>query len=309
MKSLAGAGAERHSINMKVSIRQLQVFDAVAATGSVTAAANRLNMSQSAASSALTDLQIILGRQLFAHAKGRPLQITDEGKRLRSTIRSVLCTIEDIEGDRDDAPLNGQLVLGATPMVAETILPQLCVGFMRNHPEVQIRVESQSTMDLFERLSRFELETAVIENFPDVPGVELTPWRTDEMVLIVAPDHRLARRQGLAIGDLAGERWCLREAASSECARLRYLMHEQIGQLRVAFESTSNWGIRDAVVAGGGIGCLSHEVVRTDLEQGRLVQLAVSGFSYTRALSLARPRKISRGRLVAAFDRYLIENA
>ena len=64
---------------MKITLRQLQVFDAVAALGSVTAAAARLNMSQSAASTALSDLQIVLQRPLFAHARGRPLQITDEG--------------------------------------------------------------------------------------------------------------------------------------------------------------------------------------------------------------------------------------
>lgn len=294
---------------MKVTIRQLQVFDAVAALGSVTAAATRLNMSQSAASSALTDLQIILGRQLFAHAKGRALRITDEGKRLRPIVRSVLGEIEDIEGDGDDAPLSGQLVLGATAMVAETVLPSLCVAFMRLHPGVQIRVESESTMDLFERLSRFDLETAIIENFPDVPGIELTPWKTDELLLIVAADHPLAGRGSLTIRDLAGERWCLREAASSETARLRYIMHEQIGQLQVAFESTSNWGVRDAVVAGGGIGCLSRELVRVDLEQGRLVRLAVTDFSYTRALSLARPKNIWRGRLVSTFDQFLLEHA
>lgn len=81
---------------MKVTIRQLQVFDAVATLGSVTAAATKLNMSQSAASGALTDLQIILGRPLFAHAKGRPLQITDEGKRLQSTVRSLLGMAADM---------------------------------------------------------------------------------------------------------------------------------------------------------------------------------------------------------------------
>jgi DNA-binding transcriptional LysR family regulator len=293
---------------MKVTIRQLQVFDAVAALGSVTAAAAKLGMSQSAASSALTDLQIILRRQLFAHAKGRPLHITDEGRRLRPIVRSVLGEIEDLEMDRDDAPLSGQLLVGATAMVAETVLPRACVAFMERHPSVKIRVESESTMDLFARLSRFELETAVIENFPDVPGVELTPWKTDEMLLVVAPDHHLASREKLTIRDLAGENWCLREAASSEVARLRYIMHEQIGQLPVAYESTSNWGVRDAVIAGGGVGCLSRESVQYDLEQGRLVRLLVSGFTYTRAISLARPKHIRRSRLASTFTTFLLEH-
>jgi DNA-binding transcriptional LysR family regulator len=206
---------------MKVTIRQMQVFDAVAALGSVTAAAARLGMSQSAASSALTDLQIILRRPLFAHAKGRSLQITDEGKRLRPIIRSLLSEIQGIERDDANAPLSGKLVIGATAMIAETVLPRLCVEFMQLHPGVEIQLEAGTVGDMFERLARFELETALIEIFPSVEGIELTPWRTDELVLVVAADHPLAARGNLAIKDLAGQSWCTREANSSTTSRLR----------------------------------------------------------------------------------------
>lgn len=302
----SGSGEEER---MKVSLRQLQVFDAVAALGSVTAAAAKLNMSQSAASSALTDLQIILRRTLFAHAKGRALQITDEGKRLRPIIRSILGEIEDIEKSSPDEPLSGKLVVGATAMIAETELPQLCVDFMRLHPGVQIRVEAESLGDLFERLARFELETALIEIFPDVEGIELTHWKTDELVLVVKSDHPLAKKRKLKVSDLKGMPWCLRESYSSVAARLRYMLHEELGQLPVAFESTSNWAVRHAVMAGGGIGCLSSKLVEFDLNNGRLSRLNVEGFSFTRSLSLARPKNIWRSRLVTAFDDFILSAA
>jgi DNA-binding transcriptional LysR family regulator len=291
---------------MKVSLRQLQVFDAVATLGSVTRAAATLYMSQSAASSALSDFQIILGRPLFAHAKGRPLQITDEGKRLRPVVRSILAEIQEIETTRLEAPLSGRLVVGATAMIAETVLPKLCVEFMRRHPDVQIMVQAESVGDLFARLERFELETALIEIFPDVEGIELTRWRTDELLLVVAADHPLAQCESLTIRDLAGFSWCAREQYSSTSARLRYMLHEELGQLPIAFESTSNWAVRHAVLAGGGIGCLSRALVQYDLDNGRLRQLNVEGFSFTRALSLARPKNITRGRLARAFDEFLL---
>jgi DNA-binding transcriptional LysR family regulator len=294
---------------MKVTLRQLQVFDAVATLGSVTAAAAKLNMSQSAASSALTDLQIILRRPLFAHAKGRPLQITDEGKRLRPIIRSLLGGVQDIEQADANAPLSGKLVVGATAMIAETVLPRLCVEFMQLHPEVQIRVEVEAVGDMFQRLARFELETALIEIFPDIDGIELIKWRTDELVLVVAARHPLAMRQNLAIKDLEGQAWCTREANSSTSSRLRYMLHEQIGQIHVAFEATSNWAVRHAVIAGGGIGCLSRELVQFDLNNGRLCQLDVTDFSFTRVLSLARPKNIRRSRLTAAFDQFLLDRS
>ncbi len=293
---------------MKVTIRQLQVFDAVASLGSVTAAARRLNMSQSAASSALTDLQIVLKRPLFAHAKGRPLRITDEGKRLHPIVRSLLGELEDIERPGGDAQLSGKLVIGATAMIAETVLPRLCVEFMARHPLVQIRVEVDTIDGLFDRLGRFELETALIEHFPPAEHIELTHWKTDELVLVVAEGHPLAGRGELDMADLVGFDWCTREASASVTARLRYLLNEKVGQLPVAFESTSNWAVRHAVIAGGGIGCLSRELVRFDLENGRLAELKVKDFLYTRSLSLARPGGIWRSRLVSSFDRYILEN-
>lgn len=294
---------------LKITIRQMQVFDAVATLGTVSAAASHLNMSQSAASSALTDLQIVLKRSLFEHARGRALRITDEGKRLHPMVRSVLGEIEDIEQSGIDAPLAGQLVIGATAMIAETELPRLCIEFRRQHPGVTFRVEAAGEGELFDRLARFELATALIENFPAVEGVELAPWKTDEMILVATPQHPLANREGLEIADLAGMDWCMRESYSSVTPRLRYMLHEQIGQFSIAFESTSNWAVRHAVMAGGGIGCLSRELVSHDIATGRLVQLRVRGFSFTRALSLARPRDIWRSRLVSSFDQFILSHS
>jgi DNA-binding transcriptional LysR family regulator len=221
----------------------------------------------------------------------------------------LLGGVQDIEQADDNAPLSGKLVVGATAMIAETVLPRLCVEFMRLHPEVQIRVEAEAVGDMFQRLARFELETALIEIFPDIDGIELVKWRTDELILVVAADHPLARRQGLRIKDLEGQSWCALEANSSTSSRLRYILHEQIGQIHVSFEATSNWAVRHAVIAGGGIGCLSRELVQFDLNNGRLCRLDVTDFSFTRVLSLARPKNIRRSRLTTAFDEFLLDRA
>src|ERR1700712_1774894 len=164
---------------MKLTLRQLRIFDAVAASGSITKAAEKLNRSQSPASRALGDLQIILHRPLFAHAKGRPVEITDEGKRLQPIVKSLLGKLQDLEHEDREAPLNGMLVIGATALIAETVLPRVCVDFMQLYPAVQIRIEAESARNLLDRLTRFELETALIDMLPKIDGIELTHWRTD----------------------------------------------------------------------------------------------------------------------------------
>jgi DNA-binding transcriptional LysR family regulator len=87
------------------------------------------------------------------------------------------------------------------------------------------------------------------------------------------------------------------------------MLHDTIGQLDVVFESTSNWSLRHAVYAGGGIGCLSRTLVQSDVDAGRLVQLDVVGFSYIRPISLARPKDVWRSRLATTFDQYLLEQS
>lgn len=293
---------------MKFTLRQLEVFDAVATLGSLSAAAERLGMSQSAASSALNDLQVVLGRLLFAHAKGRALQITDEGKRLQLMVRSVLSQAQDIATSQD-APLGGKLVIGATDMIADAILTPICVEFLEQHPDVQIKIEASSSIDLFERLMRFELETALVENFPEVDGFDLTTWRSDELWLVVGVNHPLAQRGRMKIRDLAGARWCSREVRSTTASRLRWLLHEKLGQVPVAIESNSNDALRTASIMGAGIACLPSVLVNEDVAAGRLVRLDVSDFSFTRALSLARPRNMWRSRAAAAFDSFLLDRS
>lgn len=293
---------------MKITLRQLEVFDAVATLGSLSSAADHLGMSQSAASSAVNDLQVVLGRPLFARAKGRALQITDEGKRLQATVRSVLAKVQDIE-TASETELGGKLVIGATGMIADVVLTPICVEFQKFHPDVQIKIESASSIDLFERLMRFELETVLVENFPEVDGFEMTVWRSDELWLVVSPHHPLARRGRLRIEDLAGEHWCLREQRSTTASRLRWLLHEKLGQLPISIESNSNDVLSTAAKAGAGIACLSSALVCEDVASGRLVRLEVAGFSFTRALSLARPRAMWRSRVAAAFDRFLLEHS
>ncbi|CAN7194369.1 LysR family transcriptional regulator [Phenylobacterium sp. LjRoot225] len=293
---------------MKFTLRQLQVFEAVAACGSVVGAAERLGMSQSAASEALKDLQIILRRPLFTHVKGRTLQLTEEGKRLRPMIRSMLQQADEIERT-PEAEMEGRLLVGATAMIAETMLPELCVKFRERHPGVQIMLQAESQGELFERLQRMELDTAVIEYFPDLPAVELTRWRSDELWLVVAPGHPLASRDKLRLRDLAGFTWCAREAMSSVTVRLRVLLHEEVGRLPAGIETTSNQAVRLAAIAGGGVACLSSQLVKADVESGRLVRLHVRDFSFTRALSIARPKGVWRSRVVAAFEDFLLEHA
>lgn len=290
---------------MKITIKQLEVFDAVASHGSITTAAKHLGMSQSAVSSSLKDLQIVLKRPVFIHGEGRRLVITDEGKKLRARIRSLLTEARDIESGAD-APLEGVLNIGASASIAETLLPRICIRFLEKYPDVRLRIQSATAGELFQSLTHFQLESALIEYFPDVEGLELIPWRTDEIWLVTASDHPLAARAKLQLGDLRGATWYAREPHSSIISRLRVLTHEYIGQMHSPFVATSNEAVRLAAIEGNGIACLPRAIVEGDVERGVLARLTIEDFQFTRQLSLARPRSMLRSRLAQAFDAFVL---
>jgi len=291
---------------MKVTLRQLQVFEAVSTCGSIMKAAKSLGMSQGAASGSLKDLEIILQRPLFSHNQGRSVQITEEGKRLRRLVKSIINQVDELEGRNEDV-VEGRLVVGATSMIAEVILPQLCVAFRRLNPKIEIEIRTLPSGMVAKTIERLELETALVEHVAGSPQVYATEWRTDELWLVSAPDHPLASRTALELSDLAGASWCMREYLASSSVRLRILLHETLGaSLPVGIEATSNQAVRNLIIAGGGIGCLSRELVRDDVTDGRLVRLDVRDFKFTRALSLVRPKGVHRSRIAAAFDEFIL---
>jgi len=292
---------------VKITMRHLQVFDAVARLGSVTSAAESLRMSQGAASTALRDLQIILGRPLFAHVRGRPLQLTEEGRRLKPMVYSILHQVDDI-GRVLETELSGWIVIGATTLMAETALPEICVKFRRLYPKVNIKIEIGSQSELIQRIENMELETALIEGRLHQQTIECTPWREEELWLVTAPTHPLAQRTNLRIRDLADMTWYTRELLASTTVRLRVTVQESAGIPPGSIEAGSDHSLRMAVIAGDGIGCLSRDLVEDDVEVGRLARLDVRDFQLTRGLNLVRPKGVWRRQLAQVFDKYLLEH-
>ena len=289
---------------MKITFRQLQVFDAAATLGSVVRAAEKIGMSQSAASIALRDLQIVLQYPLFNHVKGQSLKLTKEGHRLKPLIRSLLTMANYVENYPEDV-MQGTLLVGATDLIGETILPEICASFMKLYPSVKIKIQMGGFGEVLTSLQRMELDTALFEYSPDDPEIELISWRTEELWLVAAPDHPLAGRRDLKISDLAHVSWCARDAKSSTSLRLKAMF--SINQQPASIEAASDHAVRLATIAGAGIACLSSGLIEADIVAGKLVKLDVEGFKFPRTLSLARPKGVWRSPLVKAFDAFLLE--
>lgn len=286
---------------ISVSPRQLEVFAAVAAAGSVRAAAECLHMTQPAASMALAELERLLGTRLFDRERRR-LRLNERGRELLALAQEVLERLGEVERRAAARPqvLTGELRIGASNTVGNYLVGDLLGGFVGAHPQVALHLTVANTEAIVAGVLGFALDVGCVEGPAAHPDLELLPWRDDALAVCVRPDHPLARRRRLAPRDFAGARWILREHGSATRALVERALAELPPGVTV-LELGQSEAIKQAVIAGLGIACLPQAAIGDAVAAGRLVALRTPFLQLSRKLAFALHRAKYRGPLLQAF--------
>jgi DNA-binding transcriptional LysR family regulator len=242
---------------MRFTLRQLEVFLAVARTESVSRAAAELGMSQSAVSGALSDLEHQFEIQLFDRI-GKRLQISRLGRSLRprcDALQEQALELEHALSNRSDM---GLLRVGATLTIGNYVTVPLMARFMREHPGARVTLEVANTAEIARRVANFEIDVGLVEGELHDPSLDVTPWCDDELVVFCAPNHPLAEKEQLTDADLCGAVWIVREPGSGTRQAFEHAMHGILSQLEIALELQHTEAIKSAVEAGLGVGCVSR---------------------------------------------------
>ena len=212
---------EDHHISerLRLSLRQLEVFVATAHAGSTRGGAERVARSQSAASSALADLESALGVQLFDRV-GRRLMLNENGRALLPRAQSLLDQSLEMQAlfiGEHAAPLR----VAASFTIGEYLLPERISEWTVLHPESQVRLQIANTRDVIEAVAAFDVDVGFIEGTQTHSELIVRPWLDDELVIVAAPGHPLARQRASArqLGrrDLGGARAGVGHAAGHRC--------------------------------------------------------------------------------------------
>ncbi|MDO0946787.1 LysR substrate-binding domain-containing protein [Chromohalobacter israelensis] len=291
-----------------VTFRQLQVFVAVIRGGAVNAAARQLRLSQSATSQALADLERQLGVVLFERL-GRRLELNDAGRRLLPYAEKVLNGLDElVDAAREpDGELRGTLHVAASATIGTYLLPMLAGRFSERHPAVDLQLRLRNTEDVMRDIQRFDADLGLIEGQCSESRLVSELWCQDEMVVVAAPQHPLAAREGLGVEELQAAQWILREPGSGTRAIFEAAIHPHVERIRVRMELDQHEAIKQAVRAGFGLGCLSRLSVAGELERGELVALK-SPLQLTRSFSLVWHPERYRSPLWQAFKVFLRDN-
>ncbi|MDX9874312.1 MAG: LysR family transcriptional regulator [Spongiibacteraceae bacterium] len=266
---------------MRFTLRQIEVFLEVARTENISRAAEALAMSQSAASSALGDLERHFDVQLFDRI-GKRLQLNELGRMLWPRAQLLLEQAHDLELALRQHREVGEVKIGATLTIGNYVAVDLMATFMNQEPGARVTLDVGNTETIADKVAHFELDLGLLEGEVRHPDLEMTPWRDDELVVFCAPDHPLANKGVLTDEDLTSATWVLREHGSGTRQTFDRALHGLHHRLNVLLELQHTEAIKRTVEAGLGISCLSRVTVEDAFRRGTLVPLSVPHRNFRR---------------------------
>jgi DNA-binding transcriptional LysR family regulator len=258
---------------MKYSLRQLEIFVAISRTQSVSRAAEVLSLSQSATSTALSELERQFDLHLFDRV-GKSLRINETGKQLLPRAVELLDRAKEIENLLQGHAGFGHMKIGATLTVGNYLATILVARFLQEHPESRIQLQVHNTSTIVQQIANHELDLGLIEGDCNHPDIEVQQWIADELVIFSAPNHPLVNQGNLSIEQLLNEQWILREKGSGTRATFDRAFHTHHSQLKIRLELEHTEAIKRAVESGLGIGCISRLALKDAFRRGSLVPLS-----------------------------------
>lgn len=282
---------------MKITLRQLEVFVAIAHHGQVTRAAGAVALTQGAASMAISDLEQQLGARLFDRV-GKQLILNETGRLLLGRAQEVLDRVGDIEALASGRESVFDIRLGASVTIGNHLLPALVAGMRQRYPNARIHILRYNTEQVLAHLLDFSIEVGFVEGPVEDARFHSFAWQQDQLALFGAPDSPLARRgRALKPADLAGADWVMRESGSGTRKVFERACAEHGIEPRLALELEQPEAIRQCVRAGLGYGCLSLLELQEAFKAGTLARLKAPFLDLRRDLAVVINRRkfISQG--------------
>lgn len=283
--------------------RDLAAFVTAVETGTVQAAADALAVTQSAATKRIQGLERRLGVALLERGR-HGVRPTEAGRVLYPDAKEALAALERAE-ERVRAAGEARasvLRLAASHTVGGFLLPAWLSAFRAQHSDVSPQVEVVNSPGVLRLVRAGEADVGFVEGSDDLSGLDRLTVAVDELVVVVAPQHRWARRRSVRPQELASEPFQAREAGSGT----RAIAEERLARAGVALapavQMASTESLKRAVL-DGGFAVLSCHAVATELGAGSLVALPVRGVDLTRELVAVRRADVSAARPPSAARR------
>ena len=274
-----------------MNLKQLEVFLAVADTGSFSRGAEATFLTQSTVSQHIAALEKEFELKLLDRT-GRGALMTEGGKVLREHARQILADTTNLEHamQRFKGIEEAALRIGGSNIPGDYLIPAVLPVLLERFPGLQVTLVQGDSHEILEKLARETVEIGVVGNADSREDVDFKQLVRDIIRLVIGRGHRWRDRNEIALTELIEEPLILREEGSGTGEALAAALRKagiDIGKLAIKARLGSNEAVKQAVTAGVGVAFMSELSTGRELERGELAAIDVSGLQVVRSFYIA----------------------
>lgn len=294
-----------------MNLASLQTFIAVAEKRNLSLAAQEIHITQPAISKQLSVLESHFGTALVER-KGRGVSLTPAGEVFYRHAREIVDLMNRAERDirHMSGEIRGRMIVWASTIPGHYILPPIIGAFKKEYPDVQTVLHIGDSKEAIRKLLEESAHLAAVGILPNNKRIEGVKFFSDELVVIVPPDHPFANSSEISLDQLCKESLVWRETGSGTRSVVEsYLARGGLtpDKLNIALELGSTGAVVTAVEAGAGVSVVSRWAVLKEQALGKIVTVKVKDLPMERDLYLVYPRRKNKSPMVEAFIQYALK--
>jgi DNA-binding transcriptional LysR family regulator len=294
-----------------LDIHQLEIFTRVAELKNFSRAAQEMYLTQPTISQHMSSLESYLGTKLFDRL-GKEVVLTRAGEVLYPYAKQITALRGEARQAMDHflGKKSGHLILGASTIPGEYIVPPLLGQFKKQYPEIRATLKIGDTEEIVAELLNNKIELGIIGAKIPHPRLKYSPFVDDELIVVVPPGHRWWRKKSIDIQELTGEPFVMREAGSGTRISMEKKLHTSgisKERLKIIAEVGSTTAVKQAIKAHLGISLISERAVEEELRSKVFKKIPVKKVKFTRTFFVIQDKKRTASPLCKAFSQFLSE--
>ncbi len=268
-----------------MTIRHLKIFITVYDERNMTAAANKLFITQPTVSQVIKELEAYYDVVLFERL-ARKLYATASGEKLYQYATHIIKLFDDMEESLRENSLKKKLFIGANYTVGAVLIHKCIKQFNELYPDSEIRVTVNKSSVLKAMLRKNELDLALIEEMVNTAEFVQDVFYNDKIVMVADPEYHLFAREAVTAHDIVNERFLLREKGAGARDLFELKMNQLGLVIKPYWESTSTTALINAAQNKLGIAVLPFQLVKEHIASGSLKELKVKDMDQSRKLAI-----------------------
>lgn len=291
---------------MNFTFRQLRLFLALVETGSVSAAAKKMHVTQPTASMQLKEISASVGLPLY-EVVGKKVFLTEVGESLAATAREITQSLASFEQlvSATQGIAKGQLRV-AVVSTAKYFMPRLIGSFCKRHPLIDVSLEILNRDGVLGRLRQNTDDLYIMSMPPDDLHLTDEVLMPNPIVVIAASSDPLAKQKNISFNDLSRHRFIMRESGSGTRMAADQYFRKKKFRPDIRLELGSNEAVKESVAGGLGVGVISQYALHGHQREHGVRVIDVDGFPLKSSWHLVHLAAKNLSPIALAFKEHIV---